>query len=346
MMKIGYPVVVVLGLWAVPCFAAEVVLTIEEEFWTWEPSDPPYTVGEVKALYGEADSVVTQEYGSVLVYTNKGLSFETYSEFDNTSQIREMAAKFPFRLKTNDGFVLGESTPCDVERIWGEIAWYGRADFPNYSFFRHHGVRFLVPRKHERLDVDKRNDTPVEKVMLLYSGLKRLQYVPPEPVEIKADKLALRQAADSIEDYLKQTFIEELDLDLEAFDDPDWHPLWDNFANRPYEKQFTRMTTEDWYGKRLRFEKALLERAREQKQNEVELQRILEAIRPMPNDRTAQIPVCAFRAKKGGEDIWIVITKWEYASMGGDRGFSSLGHIRMEVFRASDGERVDAMQCS
>jgi hypothetical protein len=360
-----------LGVWSfLACLLAGCgwngeTLILLENYWAIEERDPPYTVGEMKARYGEPDEVVSYDYNEGMVYSRHGVMFTCDDPSDEMDKIEQMVVSSPFKLRTQDGFVLGESTTADAEKKWGKINWFYRSDLPDYSRFRRHAIRFLVPRDPKQAAGDKEDAMVVGRAILPYYALKRLKYVPPTPVEIKADAVALEERTEDIEAHLKQVFIETLDLDLDAINDPDWNSLWDNFANRPYEKQFNSISNQDWFEKRKHFEAELLKRANK---DEVErLARILDSIRPESDDRTARIPVCAFRARKGVEPVWIIVTKWEHAGavtrtniedewaaqfapekrheIRKKKIWSSLGHILIPAFRVSDGECIDAIQC-
>jgi hypothetical protein len=365
-------VLMILGICAAAASLADepwMTITITNDHWSVAEGDPPYTVGEVTARFGEPDHVRTNEYSMDLVYVDKGIHFVCFS-MESDSKINEMVASPPFKLRTADGIVLGESTAADAKMLWGKLGWHGMADDHDNWYINHQHVTFLVSRDPKFQDYPLVEEAHLPRkiggVGLRYFNLTRLEYIPPKPVEIKADATALKEPPESIEGYLKQVFIETLDLDLDAIQDPDWNPLWENFANRPFEKQFTSMSNENWFEKRGRFEAELLARARDGKHDAASLARVFDSIRPKPDDRTAWIPVCAFRALKGGEPVWIIATKWEHAgqatpmrlkpdwkALGDDEGllepgektWSSLGHIRFEVFRVRDGELLDAIQC-
>lgn len=344
-------------------------LAIAEDHWSVEEGDPPYTVGEVRARYGSPDRVRTNEYSMDLVYSNAGIFFVCFS-LETNSKISELVASPPFKLKTADGIILGESTAGEAKEKWGKLDWHGMADDHENWYINHNQVHFLVSRDPLFPDYPLVEEAhlprKIGRVQLRYFNLTRLEYVQPTPVEIKANAVALKEPPADLEGYLRQVFIETLDLDLDADQDPDREPIWENFANRPYERQFTSMSNENWFENRKRFEAELLKRAREGKYDWTSLQQILDSIRPKQDDRTAWIPVCAFRARKGAEPVWIVVTKWEHAGQStpmrlkdnwkllgddedkfeaGEPEWSSLGHIRIEVFRISDGELVDGTQC-
>ncbi len=326
---------------------SECVLVIDETTWSMPNGDPPYTVGEVKERYGEPEEVVKREYSTELVYSKAGVSFICHGLTPDTA-ISEMILYAPFSVRTSDGIVLGKSTAQDTQNLWGKLDWYGRTDLPGYALFSHGGVRFLVSANPADEGGQDHLSQTIERMMLFYSDLKRLEYVPPTPVTILADSTAFTNRITSIDLLLEQVVVEVLDLDLDAHIDPDWGPLWDNFANRPYEKQFNGLSTQGWCETWERFEKALVNKARKQKLDAASLDRILKAAKPAADHRNAVVPVATFLARKGGDPVWIVVTKWEWAGPdehNGRKEWMTLGHIIIQAFRVSDGELLDGISC-
>ncbi len=108
--------------------------------------------------------------------------------------------------------------------------------------------------------------------------------------------------------------------------------LWNVFANKPHESLFDPITTENWYAKWSYYREKLIEKAEQAGFSSKLLKKCIEKIEPGPNDKTALLPISAYYAKNGEDNVWIIICKWEYANNykkdDGTTEFFLLGHIR------------------
>jgi len=67
-------------------------------------------------------------------------------------------------------------------------------------------------------------------------------------------------------------------------------------------------------------------------------------------DPQATVPIGAFAARDGADDVWIVVAKWETAGRIADpatgaEDWLSLGHIWVVAVRSSDGRQVASARC-
>jgi hypothetical protein len=108
--------------------------------------------------------------------------------------------------------------------------------------------------------------------------------------------------------------------------------LWYSFANKPEESLFDPITTENWYEKWCYYRDKLINKAGQAGFSKETLKKCIEVIEPDPNGKTALLPVGAYYAKHGEDNVWIIICKWEYAQLDeSDEGtpwFSLLMHVR------------------
>lgn len=324
------------------------VIVITKDNWMMEDRDPPYTVFEVKERYGEPDSIIKHEYSTELAYTNLGISFTCYS-LEPTSKISELVVIPPSKLRTSKGIILNQSTMKEAHEIYGKETWFCTDLIPGYSLCQFdHGITFAVS---DDIPFDKEQylKKPITRIALPYFNLHRNDYKKPDSINILVDDSHDEIPSDSIETFLSRVLVMKIDLDLEEHQDPDWEPLWENFANRPYEKQFSSMTTKDWFNNWDQFQSKLVSAAEAQHLDSENLRTILSSLKPESDSRIAEIPVGAFLATKGNDPVWIVIIKWEHAGMATfdkKEEWMSLGHIKILVFRVSDGECIDGTQCS
>jgi hypothetical protein len=108
--------------------------------------------------------------------------------------------------------------------------------------------------------------------------------------------------------------------------------LWDTFANKCDEMQFNDITTENWYEKWSYYKGKLIDKADQSGFSSNRLRVCFGKIEPNPTDKRALLPVGAYLAKTGTENVWIIICKWEYVgeheSNDGKTEYHSFGHIR------------------
>lgn len=160
----------------------------------------------------------------------------------------------------------------------------------------------------------------------------------------------------TIDDYLSRIEVSILDLDIEDRSKSSADgPLWDYFANKPYESQFSTMSTKNWEKDWIKFRDKILQKARSQNHETDTLKSILEKSHADTKARSAKreiieakIPVGAFLANQGKEKVWIVVFKWEYVNYDKEKDEyedMSFGHIEVLAFRITDGECVDGTRC-
>ncbi len=155
--------------------------------------------------------------------------------------------------------------------------------------------------------------------------------------------------ADPVSDQLlNKVVVEKIGLDLDSPRENEGELLWNNFVNTPYETQFSKLSTRNWYADCLRFQNRLLSQAQAGGFDADSLRKILAGLHLKHDDKTARIPIGAFAARKGTEDVWIVILKWEYADSDekeGETHWLGLSHIEVIAFRMKDGKKVDSVKC-
>ncbi len=157
------------------------------------------------------------------------------------------------------------------------------------------------------------------------------------------------EKADSIADQLlDKVVVERIDLDFDSPREDKGDLLWNNFAGKPYEDQFSELSTKNWYVNCQKFRDRLISRAQAGGFDADSLRRILDGLNFKQDDKTARIPVGAFAAHKGIEDVWIIVLKWEYPGSYEEDGklyWHNLGHIEVIAFRMKDGKEVDSVKC-
>lgn len=122
------------------------------------------------------------------------------------------------------------------------------------------------------------------------------------------------------------------------------HYLWKHFANKEETKPFNHCPVKGWDERYDLFSKKLVENAEKQQLDHVSLERILANIKPMR--RHAYLPVGAYLTKRGREDVWIVVIKWELKKFVEDTEHRiTLGHIRMFAITRKDNRLVGFNTC-
>jgi hypothetical protein len=90
--------------------------------------------------------------------------------------------------------------------------------------------------------------------------------------------------------------------------------LWDSFANKPEEEQFSSVTTENWESKFKLYENAIVRKASKKKLDTASLVRALAIIQQQGSEyKLAYLPVGAYQTTFDGVPVWIVTVKWETA---------------------------------
>lgn len=105
--------------------------------------------------------------------------------------------------------------------------------------------------------------------------------------------------------------------------------LWDTFANKPEEQQFSSYGTDKWREHFADFAKVLVRKANDQKLNSESLRKALDLVLGLSKGKTAYLPVGAYQTTLDGNPVWIITLKWEYPRDGKE---SNLGHISMLAY--------------
>jgi len=139
--------------------------------------------------------------------------------------------------------------------------------------------------------------------------------------------------------------VKALDKPLPSGQDKQEKFLWDSFANKPDEEQFSSYTTEKWKETYEAFAAALVKKADDQKLDSISLRKALVLVLKDSKDKIAYLPVGAYQTTLDGKPVWVVTVKWEYPSMGEKGESVGLGHIRAFVFDQKTLKQVGFMTC-
>ena len=120
--------------------------------------------------------------------------------------------------------------------------------------------------------------------------------------------------------------------------------LWDTFANKCEEDQFSHITTENWYEKWSYYKGKLMEKANKSGFSGDRLRKCIERIEPKPKNKIALLPVGAYLARKGKDKVWIIICKWEGVGVHED-DIRSLSHIRGWAIKEKNQKEVGSFTC-
>ncbi len=148
---------------------------------------------------------------------------------------------------------------------------------------------------------------------------------------------------------LDKVVVENMDLDLGLPQEHKGELLWNAFANKPYESQFSKLSTKNWFAHCELFQARIISLAEAEGFDVESLRKALNGLNLRAADKTARIPVGAFAARKGTENVWIIVIKWEYARSYEDNGetqWSSLGHIEVVAISMKDCKKVDSVRCT
>ena len=172
----------------------------------------------------------------------------------------------------------------------------------------------------------------------------------PDPLaDAKVPPRDLKELVKDDGDLIGCVLVRKINIILDSKPDLARKALWDAFANRPYEEQFSDLTTEDSRATVKRYRERIVDLARHGGFDVAGIQRCLDSGPPLDKgSHTAFVPVGAFAAKMGEVDVWIVIYKWEVAGAvdtDGRTAVLGLGHIAMFAFRMSDGKILAQNSC-
>lgn len=121
--------------------------------------------------------------------------------------------------------------------------------------------------------------------------------------------------------------------------------LWDTFANKCPEDQFSRITAADWREKWSFYSAKLVGKATPAGFSDKQLALALSAIDPGPKSKRALLPVGAYLDTSDSGDVWIIVCKWEYAAPNDEGIYLNLGHLCGWVVRDSDQQVLTFFTC-
>lgn len=137
--------------------------------------------------------------------------------------------------------------------------------------------------------------------------------------------------------------VEVLNSPLPHEESKRWNFLWDTFANKPAETQFSSYSTGKWKDNYAVFSGVLVKKAGRQKLDSVSLRKALDLVLKDSKDKIAYLPVGAYQTTLDGGLIWIITVKWELPDMGDN---PKLGHIRMFAFDQKTLKQVAFCTCT
>ena len=177
-----------------------------------------------------------------------------------------------------------------------------------------------------------------------------------------------QQEQNTVDKYLSLVKVKELQLDLKISHDPlpkglkkeypesyndmlnrriyysDNSILWNNFANKPYESQFSEMSTENWFENWNKFKNQIIKLAKEKHLDHPSLEKIFNQITQEPNNKYGEIPVGAFQAFNNKKPIWILIIKRGWGSKLKNKGKMEWGKLSHIEIQAYDIETLELIQ--
>lgn len=107
--------------------------------------------------------------------------------------------------------------------------------------------------------------------------------------------------------------------------------------NNPHQKMYDRLSTENWEKKWQEYRTALIERASKNGLAVESLQACLKQIEPKAP--LALLPIAAYLAKNGNDDIWIIVCKWGLLN-------EDYQHFRIWAFNARTAKKIGFSTCS
>lgn len=152
---------------------------------------------------------------------------------------------------------------------------------------------------------------------------------------------------DVTDELLKKVMVKRMDLDLSRKQTFDGELLWNTFANRPYETQFSILNVKNWYWKSRQFQSRILLEAKKNGFDCKSLQKVLKQLKIKKNDETARIPVGAFAARNGSREVWIIVVKWEFAAPYNayrSQHWLSMEYIEVAAFDMKNGKKVASVR--
>lgn len=157
-----------------------------------------------------------------------------------------------------------------------------------------------------------------------------------------SQNILISQASENVSngpDLTALVEVKKVDMDFAGKDENEISMmLWNKYANKPYEMQFSNVTTKDWLTKFEHYKADLINKATQQGFNSTSLEKCL----VIKEQGVAILPVGAYLAKSGQDDVWIIVWKWEFASK--DKAML-LGHISITAFRANDQVVIGYVSC-
>ena len=141
------------------------------------------------------------------------------------------------------------------------------------------------------------------------------------------------------EDLSNLVEVKKIDMDFAGKDKNEIAMmLMDNFMNKPHEMQFNKVTTDDWVAKYEHYKEVLLNKAAQQGLDVEGLKKAL----TLKGKEVANLPVEAYLAKLGQDDVWVIVSKWEFISK--DR-VMSFGHVSITAYKVSDNSVIGFASC-
>jgi len=144
---------------------------------------------------------------------------------------------------------------------------------------------------------------------------------------------------------VNEIVVRKLDAQLPVKEEEIWGFLWTQFANKPEEEKFAKLTTEGWQARFHEYEKILVKKAKRKSLDGDSLEKCLTEIFDSPKDELAYLPVGAYSTVQGTNPVWIVVVKWEISGPINDGQYLELGHVRMFAFDARNFKQIGFCTC-
>ncbi|MBI5632552.1 MAG: hypothetical protein HZA15_03640 [Nitrospirae bacterium] len=110
------------------------------------------------------------------------------------------------------------------------------------------------------------------------------------------------------------------------------------FFNTPHPKIFNGVSSENWVSKWSDYKTALLHEAGFKKFDLVSLRRCIDYIEKENTMGLPLLPVAAYLANNGKNDIWIIVAMWGWPS-------EDFGHVRVWAFKVDSGKLLGFATC-
>lgn len=138
---------------------------------------------------------------------------------------------------------------------------------------------------------------------------------------------------------VKYVDVRKIDLNIDSRSQKFISSTLSMFFNTPHAKIFDRVSGENWSAKYKEYKTSIIERARNNNLDFITINRCFDQIEKENSKQLPLLPIAAYLAKNGKDDMWIIVCGWGWPGEG-------FGHKRAWAFKADSGKVIGFATCS